>query len=653
MSISLQRFLPVSGNKKKRSLTFRNDFTTSGYNNLPCSLTINGTTKEPTFRYEAGNATTSAWTATVGSDLAIAGSGSDPVIDEYAPGLNDKRVKFEAGKYYQCATAAFGDIGTDDFVFECIFWGGATSSYVLSKYKGSSDLFHIRSVNTGTIRIFLNSVNATGSLTMGQWNHCIAFADRSGSVVWYINGSAGTPADISSDASASYGDGAALCFGDLSGGLTTTTDSALSYVSMWQGANWLDTHLQADVAKERFYHCCGMYPQLAKGTALPTVATRSTTAYIDKIDSNGDSALVPVGAEWLRSCKRIDKNGDYLSGYLAETQVENIVASSQSSVVGLVLEHPTDVINADASLAPDGTVTAYDVIADLPNQTHGGGQDNTTLTAAAYTFSCWAKAGNKDWFRLDCATADANAYAYFDIKNGTVGTVGSAATARISNKYANDFYRVELTFTGTAASNHYLRILSAEADNDETYSGDGSTVNSSIWGVMCHLGNVATSYIKTVGATATRTKDQLRFIAGENIGGEDVGRGTIECILLSPDVALSGFFASWALSDGGSTNDRILSYSSGDTSKFVVVSGGVSQASLTGTTDLSNGVIHPVKSSYAPNNFRLFIDGGIEDTDSSGAVPDDIDNLYVGMDQSNTSQLNGLISRLKIYKKPV
>jgi len=762
------------------STTLSIPVTTSGYAALDQDLTINSVTKSPTFRYEAGSATTSVWTATVGDDLAIAGSGTSPVIDEYAPGLTDKRVKFNAGEWYEAAASSYGQPSTDDLVIECIWKHENEVTLLASKYVGAGDTIEVGALATSALQLNLNgTLISTPALVADTYNHLIVFLDRSGSGICYLNGAAGTAVSISALAAVDLGTTAKWTIGARTGG-ALQTNSSLAYLSMWQGAAWLDTHLQADVAKERFYKACGVWPELAgvkdyivdgdmeasgvtswtqvscvlskdtsnpaqgsqalrvtyagvnngearqtiltvgeryritgyargdgtyvpsvriqsaavwagtnsdqwqeidvegiadgtllrlysslsgagfvefdnisvtRSLAYPEVASRSTVAYIDKLDSNGDIVQVPVGANWVRACERKDLAATTLSGYLPETQATNLVLTSEGGT-GWALVDAGDTVNLAAAVAPDGETTALELIADSTDGQHGYSHGSLTLTAASYTASAWAKLGDVNFVKLECSTI-ANAYAYFDILNGTVETEGAAAVGRITGPYIGDYYRCEITFTGTAAA-HTFRALSCAADNDDTIVGDGATVNTYLWGLQVEQADWAGSRVETIGASATRVKDIFRTYAGMNIGGEDHGRGRVECNILLPNANNSGVHYPYHISDGGSGSNSITTYvSSNDEPRFIVTDGGVAQSTLgAGAGDMSDGNIKSLATTYSSNSFELFVDGVSKGTDSLGTIPDDLDQIGIGQAGSaagSTGQLNGLIGNIKVY----
>jgi len=113
----------------------------SGVDQLSPSLTINGVTETPVFRYKGGDATTSAWPAWgYGDDLAIAGAGSDPVPNAGSPGLGviDDSIDYQGGKYHEAAAATSGDVTTEDMVIELVFEFDATADtrYISKRAAG-------------------------------------------------------------------------------------------------------------------------------------------------------------------------------------------------------------------------------------------------------------------------------------------------------------------------------------------------------------------------------------------------------------------------------------------------------------------------------------------------------------------------------------
>jgi len=706
-------------------------------------------------------------------DLSIT---EELLVDEYAPGLTDSRVKFNGDEYYEAASADYAKPGTDDLVIEFMYKHSDTLSYFFSKYISAANSIRLLT-DTGLCRLALNGVyvDASASMVEDEWYHVIFFLDRSGNGIGYINGSAGSPVSIAALAAVDFGAAAKWILGSRTGG-GLPTDASLSYLAMWQGAAWLDTHLQADIAKERFHQACGVWPELsqpieyladgdmeaagtsaygatnatltkssvnphsgtqalrvtslggspvqawqnplivnerytmtgwmrgdgtvqpligvssdnvlgttsttwqpfkltfvAKSTYIgfliqgggvgnwvefdnvqflrsgghPRIATRASRAYVSKLNSFNETLLVPVAPSWMRACEHIDLAATKMKGYLPEPTITNICKSSQETTTGWAYVHVGDGAAVNARLAPDGTLTAYAGTADAVDTAHGFDHAGLVQVAGPYTYSVWASPNAVTRLKIECTTI-ANAYAYFDVHNGIVETVGAAAVARISRKTIHGYYRCEMTFTSTAAT-HVARLLSIETDNDDTFVGNGVDVSTYIWGMQFENYGHATSYIKTTGVIQARATDSLRLMGKENIGGENIQQGAVEFDILLPNYANS-LLAAFTLTDGGSAAQRLLIYTAGSPGQFqLITSGGCTTIT---TSDLTDGIVHRLRSTYDLNNFTLAVDGTVESIDNLGTVPTGIDRIDVGQGQIATAQIAGLIGEINVYSTP-
>ncbi len=117
----------------------------------------------------------------------------------------------------------------------------------------------------------------------------------------------------------------------------------------------------------------------------------------------------------------------------------------------------------------DGSSNAWAMIDNTVNSTHLLVQTFTIIEGKS-TFSVYAKAGAVDFivFRFEGATVD---YAYFNLSNGTIGTVDANYTNVSITDAGNGWYKCE----ATNESVNKAVILTAQSDNDPTYAGAGTT----------------------------------------------------------------------------------------------------------------------------------------------------------------------------------
>jgi hypothetical protein len=172
-------------------------------------------------------------------------------------------------------------------------------------------------------------------------------------------------------------------------------------------------------------------------------------------------------------------------------------------------------VTANAITAPNGTLTADKLVEDTSNNSHFVVNTAFTGTVATYSASIYAKAGERTWLNHRLWNgAVYSAEAYFDLTNGVVGTV-VAGTATITPA-GNGWYRCTVVGALTVAATCTIDPAIAEADNDRSYLGDG-TSGLYLWGAQVELGAFASSYIPTTATSITRNQDDLSYVAAGNI----------------------------------------------------------------------------------------------------------------------------------------
>ena len=229
----------------------------NGVGRLPAALTINSITEYPVFRYTAGGgmATTAFWDPWgYGETLDIAGAGDLPTPNSGSPlmGPMDNAILGVGAKYYEAAGALFADVTTEDIVLEVVLKMPTvvTAQSVLGKYSTTG--WKLITLNNYLYLWHSDGTAASPAclLAPGQWNHIIYFADRSGVTGVYVNGVyAATNTGMRSGSLTNAGK---LRFLAADSGATT---GCLAYAAMWKQASWLDTHLQATVAKKSYCAC--------------------------------------------------------------------------------------------------------------------------------------------------------------------------------------------------------------------------------------------------------------------------------------------------------------------------------------------------------------------------------------------------------------
>ena len=172
-------------------------------------------------------------------------------------------------------------------------------------------------------------------------------------------------------------------------------------------------------------------------------------------------------------------------------------------------------INANANTAPDGTLTADQVIEDSSTGQHTVRQVVTATADATYTLSWYGKMGTRTVVQIvlaEDADVGNHASAYFDLSDGTVGTTSSGGTGTFVTAYietlaSNRYRMVVVGSVGNGATGIRCVARMADADNSNSYTGDGSSYIK-LWGAMFEDStSYASSYITTTTASVSRNAD--------------------------------------------------------------------------------------------------------------------------------------------------
>jgi len=159
-------------------------------------------------------------------------------------------------------------------------------------------------------------------------------------------------------------------------------------------------------------------------------------------------------------------------------------------------------ITANSTTAPNGTLTADTLTGDGTSSAHriapAPAASISVVSGTTYTASCYVKKNTNDFFQIffQAGQFTANAFANFDVNNGVLGTVGSAATATITN-VGGGWYRCSITSTAisTATSGvNFGLVTSATATRNET-----NTLSTSVflWGAQLVESSSALDYQMT------------------------------------------------------------------------------------------------------------------------------------------------------------
>jgi hypothetical protein len=241
-------------------------------------------------------------------------------------------------------------------------------------------------------------------------------------------------------------------------------------------------------------------------------------------DGSGDLSVVRA-----TTATRVDANG------LVEIPRTNLYLRSEEFDNASWVKTSTTV-TANATTAPNGTLTADKLIASSGLLVRFISQDISLTSGVNYTQTVYVKAAEYSFFQITGSTGfNIAGYANFDLINGTV-TAFNVGTATITNM-GNGWYRCSYTQAAIATiTGRYVMtmVLSGTSVRLEAFNGDG-TSGLFIWGAQVEASHLATEYIPTVASIRTKfagiTQDGG---SASNIPRLDYTNGSCPSILVEP-----------------------------------------------------------------------------------------------------------------------
>jgi len=200
---------------------------------------------------------------------------------------------------------------------------------------------------------------------------------------------------------------------------------------------------------------------------------------------------------------RIDYTGGGCPHILAEPQRTNLIPYSEDYTSGWIPYQASVTPSQFNALTNTNNATLlYPTI----SSSYASLFDTDNLTLGVYTFSVFAKESGKDFLCIDDTYGGKN---WFNLSNGTLGTINSGYTAKIEN-HGNGWYKCSVTNNSNIAFDYKVIYIVTDADNSLTITKNG-TDGILLFGSQTELGSYGTSYIPNFGTALGVTRNQDIF----------------------------------------------------------------------------------------------------------------------------------------------
>ena len=270
------------------------------------------------------------------------------------------------------------------------------------------------------------------------------------------------------------------------------------------------------------------------------------------------------------------------------------------------------------------------------------GSNSITIPAGtSKTFSIFAKKSSYDFVYLNCAgfQDDINGDSWFNISNGTLGTVSSNNSNQKIEDYGNGWYRLSVTVTAPAnPTDNVGRITWYVADSDNTIFVTTDGTSTSFWyGGQIEVGEYGTSYIETDTAVVTRAAETATNAGNSTLFNDSEGVLYFE-----------GSFnelSRLGISENASTSNRILIGQSSSSLSYIATSASTPVVN----NDVSGYQFNQnlkIAAKYKQNDFALWVNGIEIITVSSGNTPTGLNSLDLKGQGFNTY---GKVKQIRVY----
>ena len=258
-------------------------------------------------------------------------------------------------------------------------------------------------------------------------------------------------------------------------------------------------------------------------------------------------------------------------------------------------------------ISPNGALNADTLNAAISNYS-GFNRRFTTTIGSSYTNSVFFKKGTQEWVGLVKSNGSEMA-AWFNLGNGTIGTVQSGVDAKIED-FGNGWYRCSITMDATI-TNSYIQISIVDSNNSISNSLVGGNIYA--WGAQVEVGSYATSYIPTSGSAVTRSAETATGAGNSTTFNDSEG------VLMAEISALdeSGGNRELTLSDGSTSNRIIVQYR--DSSNIrIILAKSTGDEFDTGVIPFNTVEVNKIAVLYKTNRFEFWVNGIEVYSDNTG-----------------------------------
>ena len=347
---------------------------------------------------------------------------------------------------------------------------------------------------------------------------------------------------------------------------------------------------------------------------------------------------------------RIDHFGGGCPTLLLEPQRTNLVLFSEQ-FSGSNWGSVNTTITANQTIAPDAELTGDKLQRTSTSASYRAHNISKSATATTYTTSVFIKKGSDNYFAMR-AQGSYPSRADFRFRFDTEQIYSANAVSNFTildygvENYSNGWYRMHFTYTSDTHTNLSITFSPRATDGNIDSSDTSSTAFAFVWGAQTEVGNYISSYIKTTTGQVTRQKDECYNGGDANLF--DITEGTFFVDANNFGTPLNAY-SMITLSDGTLTNYIRFLYESSRIRVTLVSNNSTSiDYFITGVNDNER---NKTLITFKENEFKIYHNGILKTTDTSGNVPINLDRFNFSMTNNFSRWFEGEIHDARVYDR--
>ncbi|WP_374648936.1 hypothetical protein [Rhizorhabdus sp.] len=365
---------------------------------------------------------------------------------------------------------------------------------------------------------------------------------------------------------------------------------------------------------------------MATALALDFLASEVLDARVTASGGANGTRVNSSGFIAAATCPRFDYDPVTRAprGILIEEARTNLLTNAERFENG-VWTKGNATIASNAAAAPDGATTADKLVESSGSAEHYVTQVPAFTGGAAYTFSFFAKAGERSVIACrGTGVWAADPRVRFALSGEGSVTVDSGTPTATITAFPNGWYRCTMTATPTSSGGGEFRL--SLYNSGYGYEGDGIS-GLYIWGAQLEAGSFATSYIPTLAAAVTRSADNLTMTGTNFSSWFNAPEGTFVIDAELPVNVNAELLSIYDNSDLTANAFEIYKKTSLALAGYIVAGSAV-QADMQ-TQNLSAGA-HKFALAYKVNDCAACTDGGTVVPDTSASMPSGLTAFAIG-----------------------